>query len=101
MTEDDVTDFRLSRKIYLEEQLSGVVSYKPHVLLLRSQWSGMVWPASPDTDRFPDTGVPDNILEKVGKASVTIPANGFVRKQHSVRLSLFMTLGGGRKFILV
>jgi hypothetical protein len=80
MTEDDLTDLRLSHKAYLEDQLSGVISYRPHIPLFENQWRSMVWPASEHADRFPETGVPEDILDKVGKASVTISANGFVRE---------------------
>lgn len=79
MTADDITDLRLVHKAYLEQQLSAVESYKPHVPLLKNQWSGMVWPASKEANMFPDTGVAEDVLAKVGKASVTIPTHqGFV-----------------------
>lgn len=79
MTADDITDLRVAHKIYLEQQLSAVESYKPRVPLLKNQWSGMVWPASKEANMFPDTGVDEDTLVNVGKASVTLPVDGFVR----------------------
>ena len=83
MTVDDVTDLRLSYRTHLEEQLAGVVSYTPHTHQLKNQWSGMVWPASRLAERSPDTGAPEDILRKVGKASVTISSDTFVRDVRS------------------
>lgn len=53
--------------------------YKPpQESMLKEQWSGMVWPADPKAQHDPDTGVDSETLQKVGKASVTVP-EGFVR----------------------
>jgi hypothetical protein len=79
ITADDITDLRVSHKTFLEQQLAAIESYKPHVPLLKSQWSGMVWPASKEAQHSPDTGVATDVLGKVGKASVTLPSRGFVR----------------------
>jgi len=45
--------------------------------MLQDQWSGIVWPASEAAERDPPTGVKAEILEKVGRASVSVP-EGFV-----------------------
>jgi len=77
LTADDITDLRISHKTFLEQQLAAVESYKPHVPLLKSQWTGMVWPASKEAQHDPETGVSEDVLAKVGKASVTLPSHGF------------------------
>lgn len=45
--------------------------------MLQEHWSGMVWPASKEAIRNPDTGLERQTLETVGKASVAVP-EGFV-----------------------
>ena len=45
--------------------------------MLQDQWSGMVWPASEAAERDPPTGVQAEIMENVGRASVSVP-EGFV-----------------------
>jgi probable 2-oxoglutarate dehydrogenase E1 component DHKTD1 len=37
----------------------------------------MVWPASPEADRNPRTGVDPEVLRRIGRASVAVP-NDFV-----------------------
>lgn len=46
--------------------------------MLKGQWSTMVWPGSNDAKANPETGVDENTLEDIGRASVTVP-DGFVR----------------------
>ena len=41
--------------------------------MLQKQWAGLVWPASEDAVRNPETGVNQETLVKVGKASVDVP----------------------------
>jgi hypothetical protein len=46
--------------------------------MLQGQWKGIVWPADEMAERDPPTGIARTVLEKIGRASVTIPS-GFVR----------------------
>lgn len=45
--------------------------------MLEKQWSGLVWPASKEAVRDPDTGVNEEALVRIGNASVNVP-EGFV-----------------------
>lgn len=51
----------------------------PSASMLEKQWKGMVWPASSSADRNPETGVLEEQLKEVGRASIKIP-DGFVRQ---------------------
>lgn len=68
--------------------------------MLEEQWSGMVWPVSAEANPSPKTGVDRQLLEKVGKASVTLP-EGFVRECPSFYRGLLLNvLPYTRKFTL-
>lgn len=43
--------------------------------MLEKQWSGLVWPASSGAARNPETGVSKDVLQHIGKASITVPEN--------------------------
>jgi len=45
--------------------------------MLGGQWAGIVWPASPEAEYDPETGVGRETLVRVGRASVDVPV-GFV-----------------------
>jgi hypothetical protein len=45
--------------------------------MLKDQWSSMVWPASNEAVKNPDTGLPAEHLQHIGRASVAVP-DGFV-----------------------
>ena len=77
MTAEEIAEARNAHKTLLEEKLAAVSSFEPTFPTPNAQWSQMVWPASGKTEN-PDTGVPEQILRKVGKASVTISPEGFV-----------------------
>jgi probable 2-oxoglutarate dehydrogenase E1 component DHKTD1 len=77
LTNDDAANLRTAYNAHLEDQLSKVGSYVPTASMLREQWCGMVWPASGEASRNPDTGVEIDVLRRVGRASVTVP-EGFV-----------------------
>lgn len=68
---------RESYKAYLNDELVQSDSYKPEARMLQQQWAGLVWPASQEAVRNPETGVDQETLVKVGKASVDVP-EGFV-----------------------
>lgn len=77
MTAEEVAEVRKAHKALLEEKLAAVSSFEPAVPTPNDQWSQMVWPGSSKTQN-PDTGVTEQILRDVGKASVTISSEGFV-----------------------
>ncbi|KAK7048480.1 2-oxoglutarate dehydrogenase E1 component mitochondrial [Favolaschia claudopus] len=64
---------RAAYKSELESALSGISSYVPTASMLEKQWKGMVWPASPSAERTPETGVAQEQLKNIGRASVEIP----------------------------
>jgi probable 2-oxoglutarate dehydrogenase E1 component DHKTD1 len=73
----DIANIRSAYKSTLDDGLSKVGSHVPSASMLEDQWTGMVWPASKQAIRNPDTGIERQILIKVGKASVNVP-EGFV-----------------------
>lgn len=50
--------------------------------MLEENWKGMVWPASEEANRNPETGVATDVLVRVGEASVATPSK-FVRDSPS------------------
>ncbi|KAF7984618.1 hypothetical protein HWV62_12831 [Athelia sp. TMB] len=70
---DEAASLRSSYKARLDSHLGEIASYTPSASMLADQWSGMVWPASTEANPSPKTGVDRQLLEKVGKASVTVP----------------------------
>lgn len=79
MTAEEIAGVRKSHKALLEEKLAAVQTFEPTAPTPSDQWRAMVWPASGKARRDPDTGVPEEILRNVGKASVTVSPEGFVR----------------------
>ncbi|KAF5310667.1 hypothetical protein D9619_007724 [Psilocybe cf. subviscida] len=74
LTTEFLDSVRASYKSHLEAELAKVPEYKPSPeSMFKNQWSGMVWPADAKAQHDPDTGVDSDILQKVGKASVTVP----------------------------
>ncbi|KAJ6508615.1 Transketolase, pyrimidine binding domain-containing protein [Mycena sanguinolenta] len=68
-----IASVRAAYKSELEAALSRVSSHVPSASMLEKQWKGMVWPASPSANRNPETGVEQERLKVVGRASVKIP----------------------------
>lgn len=62
----------------LDAELTQADAYVPTTTMLQGQWKGLVWPASEQAEHDPATGIAREVLEKAGRASVTVPA-GFVR----------------------
>lgn len=83
MTAEEIAEVRKSHRVFLEERLAAVPSFEPAFPTPNDQWHAMVWPAGGNAEGNPDTGVPEGILRDVGKASVTISSEGFVRFHHS------------------
>lgn len=75
---EEVTELRASYKAHLDGELTKSSEHRPTAPMLEGQWKGLVWPASPAANSNPDTGVDAQVLQTVGKASVTVP-EGFVR----------------------
>jgi len=79
MTAEEIAEVRKSHKTLLEEQLAAVPSFEPTFPTPNDQWRTMVWPGSEKAKKNPDTGVSEETLKNVGKASVTTSPEGFVR----------------------
>src|SRR5882762_8644037 len=79
VTAEETAQVRKTHKALLEDKLAAVSSFEPAVPTSNDQWQAIVWPASGKAKKSPDTGVPEQILRDVGKASVTISSEGFVR----------------------
>jgi hypothetical protein len=62
----------------LDAELAQADAYVPTTTMLQGQWKGLVWPSSEQAEHNPATGVARSVLEKAGRASVTVPAD-FVR----------------------
>lgn len=77
MPEAKASEIRKSYNAQLEEELAAVEDFKPKSEMLEGKWSNLVWPAGSKASHDPDTGVSENHLKEVGKASVTLP-DGFV-----------------------
>lgn len=86
MTVEEAAEVRKSYKALLEKELAAAPSFKPTVPVSNDQWRAMVWPASREARKNPDTGVSEEILRDVGKASVTISSEGFVWFYYSLTL---------------
>jgi probable 2-oxoglutarate dehydrogenase E1 component DHKTD1 len=69
--------FRSDYKKHLEEALQNVDDYKPGCDMLKGKWAEYKWPASPEAEHQPETGVSKDTLIEVAKASVKLPP-GFV-----------------------
>lgn len=66
-------------KTHLTKELAAADTYAPKATMLEKQWTGLVWPKdAKEEERFPDTGVSQDVLLDIGKASVQLP-EGFVR----------------------
>ena len=79
LTKDAAESIRANHKEFLASELAAAASHKPGSTLsvLQGQWKGLVWPGSREAVWDPETGVEQETLKKVGRASVTVP-EGFV-----------------------
>ncbi|CAL1698812.1 unnamed protein product [Somion occarium] len=73
ITAESATSLRSSYKAFLNDELSEADSYVPKASMLEKQWNGIVWPATPEAVRNPDTGVDIQTLKDIGKASIYFP----------------------------
>jgi len=76
MTEQEISAVRNDYKAYLEAELGNVASFVPKVSILQEHWSGITWPTNDEADHNPATGVDNDTLISVGKASIAAP-DGF------------------------
>lgn len=74
MTSEEILSLRTDYKAHLDTALAQVPTYVPSQTMLKNQWEGMVWPTSPEAAHEPETGVPREVLSRVVKASVEVPA---------------------------
>lgn len=100
MTVEEIAGVRNAHKAMLEEKLAAVPSFEPAVPTPNDEWRTMVWPGSEEAMKHPDTGVSETILSDVGKASVTISSEGFVRSHIPVNSSTILTQSLPRKSTL-
>jgi probable 2-oxoglutarate dehydrogenase E1 component DHKTD1 len=80
----DAQAVRDAERDRLDTELAQADSYIPSAPMLQGQWKGIVWPADEMAERDPPTGVVRTVLEKIGRASVTVPS-GFVRPSFAKR----------------
>ncbi|KZV93424.1 2-oxoglutarate dehydrogenase, E1 component [Exidia glandulosa HHB12029] len=98
LTADDAATARRTARDHLDVQLADTTSYKPKADMLQGKWSSFVWPASTDAVHDPATGVELDVLQSVGKASVTLPSdfNIHPRLQRHVKSRLSSLESGSR-----
>ncbi|KAG5335307.1 hypothetical protein C0989_001492 [Termitomyces sp. Mn162] len=73
LNDETIHTIRGIHKAHLEAQLALVPTYKPDAsALLQDRWAGMVWPGSERALSEPETGVGEEMLRRVGTASVHV-----------------------------
>lgn len=77
LTAEAAAQVREEHKAHLEAELARVEAYQPKAKMLKEQWAGCVWPASKEAVHNPETGVREEVLRDVARASVSVP-DGFV-----------------------
>ena len=82
LTKDAAEAVRARHKDFLASELAAAPAHTPgsNLTMFSGQWSGITWPGSSDAVRDPDTGVQEETLKTVGRASVTVP-EGFVSRR--------------------
>ena len=85
LSQESATTLRASYKGHLNSELTQADSYEPQVSMLQNQWTGLVWPASDQAERNPNTGIDTETLRRVGKASVHY-GEGFVSLTRETRI---------------
>ncbi|XP_077194045.1 2-oxoadipate dehydrogenase complex component E1 isoform X1 [Paroedura picta] len=71
MTEDEVSEMKMTYYSKMNEHLANVTSYTPLSANLQAHWSGMVEPSARIT--MWDTGMPLPLLQFIGAQSVAVP----------------------------
>lgn len=57
----------------MSDALDKVGSFQPKSEMLGGKWKDMVWPASQEAKPDPETGLSEERLKEVGRASVELP----------------------------
>lgn len=78
---------RDAERVRLDTELSQADVYTPSAPMLQGHWEGIVWPEDESAECDPPTGVARAVLEKIGRASVTVPSS-FVRLLKSIGSSV-------------
>lgn len=84
ITKEEASELRKKHSAALEADLAKVDDYIPKSDMLQGKWSDFVWPNSPEAKHDPATGVAQEKLKQVAKASVTLPED-FVSCQKLLR----------------
>ncbi|KAI9511036.1 dehydrogenase E1 and transketolase domain-containing protein 1 [Russula earlei] len=74
ITRADAQAVRVAARDRLDAELVQSERHTPCAQMLQGQWRGIVWPADEMAERDPSTGMAVEVLEKVGRASVTVPS---------------------------
>ncbi|RXK41404.1 oxoglutarate dehydrogenase (succinyl-transferring), E1 component [Tremella mesenterica] len=69
----EATESRKTCSVELARHLELVDDYRPKSEMLDGKWKGFVWPALDGVEHDPLTGVDKEVLEEVGRKSVTLP----------------------------
>nr|XP_019012250.1 oxoglutarate dehydrogenase (succinyl-transferring), E1 component [Kwoniella pini CBS 10737]OCF51031.1 oxoglutarate dehydrogenase (succinyl-transferring), E1 component [Kwoniella pini CBS 10737] len=75
LTEETSSQARKTYTAHLEEQFNQIDKYMAKSDMLQGKWSNYVWPAGPQAEHHPETGVQKSELVEIAKASVTLPEN--------------------------
>jgi len=70
---DQAGTFRRQFSEELEKCLGEVEGFKPKSEMLGGKWKDMVWPVGPQAEHFPQSGVKEETLKSMARASVTLP----------------------------
>jgi len=73
VTADQAKSFRSLYSEKLEGHLSKVEGYKPKSDMLGGKWKDLVWPVGARAAHDPETGVNEDTLKQMARASVTLP----------------------------
>jgi probable 2-oxoglutarate dehydrogenase E1 component DHKTD1 len=79
ITPTDAQAVRDAERVRLDTELAQADVYTASSPMLQGHWKGIVWPEDETAERDPPTGVSRTMLEKIGRASVTVPSS-FVRR---------------------
>lgn len=75
LSEEDAKAGRAAYNEKLSAELDKVPEYKAPSEMLGGKWKDIVWPASPEAQADPETGLPVERLVEIGKASVDLPSD--------------------------
>lgn len=73
LSPEEALDLRKKHAAMLEAELAKVDEYVPKSDMLEGKWAKFVWPNSGMAEHNPATGVSQEKLRQVAKASVSLP----------------------------